>query len=998
MALKSKKREVTTIHPTPASLYAFERVRQATPRQYILIIVDPFASNQLDAYGDDLKSLCMESLGVHGDIYRFCFHPRGLFRGASSAVQTLSDKLVQELKEISPWAESEVELSNDQSNDRQMLLQSNVPLVFLVHSIAAWVVKSALSQKEYPGHLVGTQAIFQIDVPLSTDDKNYRTAARQWSTLHKKSKKNSSDPSTRDLFKLSKTTRWGPFGGEDKFKQSLENIELAFSELRNLSSTRAERSQWKRPELIEVVTEQLWYQGEPIDLMKQRKDQIRDTIKEIVADAINTLELSTSTSGSVAKTNQKPEHHPESLDPITGSLKHSPPGEPSFSTPKQHLESGLDAQATTPSTSQAKAHFSNGTTTGAKIGTLIDYGNSFLNNGEFLMANEAFQNCRKLLGDAQSSIKSRCVIYVRIQLALIKMSLASYEDARGEFEQIRVDHKCSSFPEEDFDVNHGLAICSLYLGRHKDAETRFRELLELATSDQSTNTNLVDIRRDLGFAIASQGRYVEAQKHIEDAQKQIEGVATPMTTSNDMLDNRDADVSLMALSGDRSLKGMRYATSQDMHMLNLTRAQIEYAWGNFERALEFIEEAYEGFKSHLGTRHQTTLECASFHALLLAYNYRVTEGRSACYLALETMRSELEPSHPYIIEALGHLAQIYHMQFRLTSSTYTGQVHVKTAKEVLGTKNPQSLKSRYLLAEILLACGDYASAVKELKETTEESRSLYTNTHPETLRYQSTLALAMYHSGKLDQAYRLAMEVLQKVELYTYNTKVNPISRRDFFSPRELIASQCALAEWENPELHPGHILGRGYKSWSERNRVDLLKGLSLRERSQIVVQELSQEILTTHEHQLGRCHPETVKSLIWLFTLKSCLGVDETVLISLLDDGLKRLRQVSARNERLAESLQLEHKFVIVIIHLRLAATMPNFARKALEILRGINDTIAQLPKIDGSLTPSKDDLADLEDLVKSDIKRVLDIVKSVQRCRSHDRDKSLLRSGVIS
>lgn len=553
-----------------------------------LIIVDPFASNQLEAYGDDLKSLCMESLGVHGDIYRFCFHPRGLFRGASSAVQTLSDKLVQKLQEISPWAESEVELSNDQSNDRQMHLQNNIPLVFLVHSIAAWVVKSALSQKEYPGHLVCTQAIFQIDGPLPTDDKAYRTAARQWNTLHKKSKKNSSDPSTQDLFKLSKTTRWGPFVGEDKFRQSLENIELAFSELRNLPSTRAERSQWKRPELIDVVTDQLWYQGGPINLMEQRKDRLRDRIKEIVADAINTLGLSTSGSGPVERTDQKPEHHPESLDPIAGSLKQSPPGEPSFSTPKQHLESGFDTKSTTPSTSQAKGHFADGTTTGVEIDTLIDYGNSFLNNGEFLMANEAFQNCRQLLGDAQSSVKSRCVIYVRIQLALIKMSLASYEDARGEFEQIRVDHKCSSFPEEDFDINHGLAICSLYLGRHKDAETRFRELLGLATSDQSTNINLVDIRRDLGFAIASQGRYVEAQKHIEDARKLIENVAAPMVTSNDKLDKGDADVSLMALSGDRSLKGMRYATSQDMHMLNLTQARIEYTWGNFERALEFM--------------------------------------------------------------------------------------------------------------------------------------------------------------------------------------------------------------------------------------------------------------------------------------------------------------------------------------------------------------------------------------------------------------------------
>ncbi|KAK8074029.1 hypothetical protein PG994_004928 [Apiospora phragmitis] len=87
------------------------------------------------------------------------------------------------------------------------------------------------------------------------------------------------------------------------------------------------------------------------------------------------------------------------------------------------------------------------------------------------------------------------------------------------------------------------------------------------------------------------------------------------------------------------------------------------------------------------------------------------------------------------------------------------------------------------------------------------------------------------------------------------------------------------------------------------------------------------------------------------------------------------------SERERLGESLRLEHHFARMILYLGLANANPEFALRCLEALRGVCDTITQLPEDEGGASLSRKDLADLEEMAKVDIESVLRISEPVQK-----------------
>ncbi|KAK8877589.1 hypothetical protein PGQ11_002535 [Apiospora arundinis] len=518
-------------------------------------------------------------------------------------------------------------------------------------------------------------------------------------------------------------------------------------------------------------------------------------------------------------------------------------------------------------------------------------------------------------------------------------------------------------------------------------------------------------------------------------------------------------------------------------MLSLTSARIEFQWGKREEALTHGKRAHEVSQWRWGSRHPLTLKCASFHALLLAFNSRSNEGLDLGILTWKTMEQERELGrhHPDTIEALGHLTQIY----------------------------SKALKARCLLAEIYLTLGKYASAEREVRKALESSQKLYRKTDPERFRYKSILALAMYHSGKLDRAYRTTCSILASdwdiglacgtkaihhIEWYLFSSPesdgetdnidqprldaaieiIGNELERELIHPslymallvialvgkqradtngavnarriihmrrprimigspllalsyevsllrvskpdddgdydmglvhtlkqiqyelwdtwsnansitasarRELIIAQFHLGEWTDPELHPGSVSGTDpHDFWNE-----ILPDLpeNLEKKSMSIIQMVSEEILMIHEARLGYCHPETMESLIWLFTLRALLLLPES-LPELLNTGLERLHDEDARKERLAQSLRFEHRLATVILHTTLVDMIPDFALRALEMLRSICDTIAQLPEKDteeGHSALLRGDLADLEEMTKADVALALQAVEPTQR-----------------
>ncbi|KAK8037559.1 hypothetical protein PG991_000905 [Apiospora marii] len=1138
---KRKGRNFSAYNP---AFYDFRTIHevQTTNRLYAVILVDPFHYGPLnEKYGNDLEKLC-KGFPQQANIYRFSFCPTATVDGYDNAIETLANALSQKLKEYIHQNGSAAGLCDERSSRpddiRQRQLESSstnsLPMVFLVHSLADWVVKSALAQNN-GYHFRHTRVIIQIDLPLPRNE-THAAAARLWLFLSHNPKAYPLPSTPRPLHLL----RSGHFNreSEGQLMQALDRVESQYSSLRDLGAPRDSTTSQRGPGNITLVSKQLWNQprddnttnhvskrmfskiqlivssrgqshihaGPAIDQMEIRKDRINDVFKEAVVDSIKPP-LEPMPSVPARETCKELEADPKGSGAVSGSFIPSPSKQQSSTGPvptEMPVSLKLDEKSMSklPSTTSLEAHSADQDALGARIQTLLDYGNAFLESGESSSANEAFERCSRLIAASQSPAIDRYKLPVQMQLANTKMLRSNYKEALDDFETIQTTWRTSLIFYQKFDLQHWIATCYTNLGQHENAVKKFSELLSIETSENITRYSLITARQDFGFALACLGEdHAQAQYQLDRARSLLDGKAHPKTKDSDRSDGDSLYVIEDAPFGESDSMEFKLQAMNDM--LNFTTAHVQLLWGNLEQALGYVEKARSGFRLRLGMRHPIALHCASLYALILAYTSRVNEARVVCFSTWETMENELGHYHAYTIEAFGYLAQIYQMQFRFRTSIYTSQEHVKALEVILGPGKPQTLRSKLLLAKLFIANGDYNSAEQESRNTLENARKLYHDTHTEILHYKSILALSLYHSGKLDQAHQLTMDILSSPEerFRAYNTACHPITKRylcnegvhgvgskglsqtrldtvvealdkrsddeiihpwlfttllvvalirkqkaggrgredtkkvsnvlqtrvqsqmkgfpllalryetelasagqpddtqlflEIIEPlelicshqwdtwrtmntctasarRDLITAQCSLGKWKASGVHPWHHPGNDVESSTGNTHLDTPEKVT---KHQAITHKLSQDILSTHERQLGRRHPETVKSLIWLFTLRLELGLEDG-LAQILEIGLERLRHESVRTERMAEALRLEYSFATVILGLSRADDKLDLVLRALEILSDIRESIAQLPEVGGVSILLKRDLVDLQERAKVDRSRVPKIVE---------------------
>ncbi|KAK8113016.1 hypothetical protein PG984_013542 [Apiospora sp. TS-2023a] len=111
---------------------------------------------------------------------------------------------------------------------------------------------------------------------------------------------------------------------------------------------------------------------------------------------------------------------------------------------------------------------------------------------------------------------------------------------------------------------------------------------------------------------------------------------------------------------------------------------------------------------------------------------------------------------------------------------------------------------------------------------------------------------------------------------------------------------------------------------------------------------EESYKILNLHERQLGKSHPETIQSLLLVFSMEARVGTDDGIN-KVLEDGLYRLRQEPVREERLVASLRSECCFAEIILDAvpdrpSLLDPPHSTASKANEIMTSVRDAFPPL------------------------------------------------------
>ncbi|KAK7973712.1 hypothetical protein PG989_015560 [Apiospora arundinis] len=120
--------------------------------------------------------------------------------------------------------------------------------------------------------------------------------------------------------------------------------------------------------------------------------------------------------------------------------------------------------------------------------------------------------------------------------------------------------------------------------------------------------------------------------------------------------------------------------------------------------------------------------------------------------------------------------------------------------ELLWGNYDGALHDACLLAEVHLALGEYVTAQNELAEIVKFAHKVNGPSHPETLRYESLLAFANWHVGKLDAAYKGARKTLVTIRKECFAYRIGPSSG----SQREIVlitASAPVEKETETSQL-----------------------------------------------------------------------------------------------------------------------------------------------------------------------------------------------------
>lgn len=195
-------------------------------------------------------------------------------------------------------------------------------------------------------------------------------------------------------------------------------------------------------------------------------------------------------------------------------------------------------------------------------------------------------------------------------------------------------------------------------------------------------------------------------------------------------------------------------------------------------------------------------------------------------------------------------------------------------------------------------------------------------------------------AGHLRNVYRRRFSILSQ-------TNANTIYAR-----REPITTTCALGHWEPSLAHDG-TEGTGCVAEEPFGYDECIYRLDDARWGHILTE--SKEIVHQHEYSVGKNHPETLKSLLWLLAVQVLLRQEKGVDVTLYK-ALPRLRNESIHNERLVEALALEQKFAVAVSDLG-----EEYKVKALEILRRISYAMNDLPR--GKRTVLRKSIEQLEE-----------------------------------
>ncbi|KAH6658181.1 hypothetical protein BKA67DRAFT_207682 [Truncatella angustata] len=316
------------------------------------------------------------------------------------------------------------------------------------------------------------------------------------------------------------------------------------------------------------------------------------------------------------------------------------------------------------------------------------------------------------------------------------------------------------------DCHKWRARCMLRAGKWKDSEELISSLIDadLGTSDEK-------LHRDLALAYANMGEYTLAKDRIK--------VAETCLFPESPKDNSEGSSNTDELNrvGNEERPEEKSATARSTELkhiqIRLADATISMFAGEYVPALKISSETTTSLKEAIGATHFRTLAALNLQARCKAYMGEYKEAATLASNTYETVANTLGRRHPLALESMDCLVHVYRAQHRFAEAIATAKSLAENSKKTLGSKHPQTIRADYQVAVSQLANGDYFTSEKGLRKVVISAGDHVGENHPETLKYTSKLAHALLETGKVDEAWGVAIDVAKRQAIHYWKPQVS---------------------------------------------------------------------------------------------------------------------------------------------------------------------------------------------------------------------------------
>jgi tetratricopeptide (TPR) repeat protein len=418
-------------------------------------------------------------------------------------------------------------------------------------------------------------------------------------------------------------------------------------------------------------------------------------------------------------------------------------------------------------------------------------------------------------------------------------------------------------------------------------------------------------------------------------------------------------------------------------------AAVHFSLGEYHSAERAIQQVVKVSEERYGNSTPDTLRYRSELARVLYLCGRIDEAKAMALDVIKKQREIYSPSH----------GQTKGLQ-KSTSIWFSSLEPQKILDRILRDidnerrtfkQHPSLVFTLQTIATIEMQTqnADINLAQHLLKTVVNRRTAKLGSLHALTLLSQYELASVLRENDQQSQGLEMAREMFHHV--WEGRSKLYSITHPETLSAkRELIITHCVCGIWQNG----GPNLGLDTKSQflfkeqqylgAERcNKGQAYPELTFAQWAD--VEYVSLDIFNLQDTQLGPNHPETLKSLLWLFTVRLLLhGRRETNAMSTADMILRRLRQETVRSERLIEALRMEEKVALILAD-------QGYYLEAIEILNDVAHTVTQYGSIDPALRPGLE-------TVQRDVAGDLSDLKWRPEVKKHQEQMTELHAGWIS